>query len=205
MRSGHAILLALAFSCAGSCLLAQENILPLVARGSEIEIDPVVLRLLTSPDATFIKLLHDRSERKLLANLGIETDNNGLAVDRFQRKALVFRREYEVGGERRHVLVYDPCLHSWPGCQPETIIVCDAFYRPLDWKEVGGSPMFQSAALDTSAGSGPVLLITRRHRHTNSNPERGIYRFSLANDQIKAAPKTEWLYKDDAERAHYAQ
>ena len=205
MRSISAMVLTIALSGVAVGVVADDNDPPADARDVQIQIDPVLLRLLTSPDAILIKVLHERSEEKLLTNLGITTDQNGIASGRFQKKTLAFHKEYKLSDKRRHVFVYDPSLHSWPGTQPETIIICDASYRPLDWKEVGGSPMFERAALESSADTGPVLLITRRHRHTIPNPKRGIYRFSLNNHTIRAIPDIEWLYTNDAERAQYAR
>ena len=205
MRSISAMVLTIALSSVAVGVVADDNDPPADARDVQIQIDPVLLRLLTSPDAILIKVLHERSEEKLLTNLGITTDQRRIAIGRFQKKTLAFHKEYKLGDKRRHVFVYDPSLHSWPGTQPETIIICDASYRPLDWKEVGGSPMFERAALESSADTGPVLHITRRHRHTIPNPQRGIYRFLLKNDTIKAILDIEWLYTNDAERAQYAR
>ena len=102
------------------------------------------------------------------------------------------------------VFVYDHWLHSWPGFQPQTIVICDAFYKLLDWKEVGGSPILEKTTLvDLDTGS-PIVWLTCKHRHTIPNPERGIYKVSLAGDKI--GPLTvEWVYKDDAERAQYEE
>jgi hypothetical protein len=199
------MILLIAFCSAGSGPIAGERAPDAIAPVTPIQIDPVLFRFLTSPDAMLIKILHVRSERKLLANLGITPDQNGLAFGQFQKKKLVFHRTYELRGEHRHVFVYDPCLHMWPGTQPETIVICDASYRPLNWKEVGGSPMFENATLDVTTGTAPVLLLTRRHRHTIPDPKRGIYGFSIGDDKIEPLPEVKWLYEDDAERAQYDQ
>ena len=190
------------FSAHGRAL-ATEGVPEAEALDIQIELDPVLDRLLRSPDAVLIKVLHDRPEKALLANLGIKTDRNGVAIGRFQRKKLVFHRAYEVRGEHRHVFVYDPGIHSWPGTQPQTIVICDAAYRPLNWKEVGGSPVFETATLTVESDNIPVLRITRQHRHTIPNPKRGIYSFSLSNDSIERLADVEWLYENEEERARY--
>lgn len=198
------ILFAIAFS-SGASVVADDDVLPAEIRDVQIQLDPQILRSLSSPSVALIKALHDRRERDLLTNLGITTDATGKANGQFQKKRLAFHRKYRLGDGIRHVFVFDPVLHSWPGTQPETIVITDALHRVLDWKEVGGSPMFGGAAFEHAENAGPVLLITREHRHTIPNPKRGIYRFSLKNDTITPSPEIEWLYKDEAERAQYVR
>jgi hypothetical protein len=208
MRAIPIILFAVAFSSIGVGVVADDSRLPVKtpkAPDAQLQLDPLLLHLLVSPDAVLIKALHEQNETDLLTNLGITTDQEGMATGPRQKKTFAFRGEYKLGDKHRHVFVYNPSLRRWPGTQPETIIICDASYRVLDWKEVGGIPMFELAALDLSEDTGPVLLITRQHRHTIPNPKRGVYRFSLNNDRITALPDVEWLYKDDAERTRYAR
>lgn len=165
--------------------------------------DPVLLRQLESLDALLIKYLHDHSCSKLLKNLGIETDENGLAVGRIHRKNLVFRSRYRTrNGISRIVLVYDPALHKWPGFQPQTIVIADSTYRLITWKEVGGSPMLQRAEVTVDETKSPTLILTSEHRHTIPNPKLGKYRYLLGNDQIKSAG-IEWIYAREAERKLY--
>lgn len=168
-----------------------------------IQIDPVLFRSLSAPDALFVKGLHDRSDEELLKHLGITTNRNGMAVGQFQRKRVVFHGAYKLDGKPRHVLVYNPTLRAWPGSQPETVVICDATWRPLHWAEVGGSPIFEKAALNLDDPQAPVLLLTRKHRHVVPNPERGTYSYSLAGDKVALRPEIEWLYKNDAQRAFY--
>lgn len=198
------ILFAITLS-SGMCVVADDDAFPAEIPDVPIQLDPQILRSLSSPSVALIKALHDRRESQLLTNLGITTDATGKANGQFQKKRLAFHREYRLGDAIRHVFVFDPVLHSWPGTQPETIIITDALHRVLDWKEVGGSPMFAGAAMEHAENVGPVLLITREHRHTIPNPNRGIYRFSLKDDTIAPSPEIEWLYKDEAERAQYAR
>ena len=198
------IVLAIAFSN-GTCVVADDDALPPKILDVEIQLNPQLLRSLSSPSVALIKALHDQRESDLLRNLGIATDPTRKADGRFQKKRLAFHRIYRLGDGIRNVFVFDPVVHSWPGTQPETIVITDAAHRVLGWKEVGGSPMFAGAAFEDADDTGPVLLITREHRHTIPNPKRGIYRFSLNNDTITPNPEIEWLYKDDAERAQYAR
>ncbi len=194
------ILLAIAFS-SGTCVVADDAEIP----GTQIQLDPQLIRSLSSPNVALIKALHDQRERDLLTNLGITTDPTRKANGQFQKKRLAFHQKYRLRTDIRQVFVFDPVLHSWPGTQPETIVITDVSHRVLDWKEIGGSPMFAGAAFEHAEDTGPVLLITREHRHTIPNPKRGIYRFTLNNDTIAPSPEIEWLYKDEAERAQYAR
>jgi hypothetical protein len=205
MRYVFALLFTVALSGAAKAVVADEKDARVEAPELQVEMDRALLHLLTSPDGFFIRALHENSEEELLSNLGITTDQNGVPIGRFPRKALVFHKAYKSGAKRRHVFIYDPCRHSWPGTQPETIVITDPSHCVLDWKEVGGSPMFVAAAFQHLEDAGPVLSITRQHRHTIPNPKRGIYRFRLKNDTITPSPKIEWLYKDEAERTQYAR
>lgn len=205
MRYVTALLFTIALSGAAKAVVADDKDSRVQTSELQVEVDRGLLHLLTSPDGFFIKALHEESEDELLSNLGITTDRDGMPIGRFQRKTLAFHKAYKLSGKCRHVFVYDPCLHSWPGTQPETIVITDASHRVLDWKEVGGSPMFVGAALEHAEDARPFLLITREHRHTIPNPKRGIYRFSLQNDMITPSPEVEWLYKDEAERAQFAR
>jgi hypothetical protein len=196
------IVLAIAF-LSGTCVVADDDALTPKIRDVEIQLDPQFLRSLSSPSVALVKALHDQHESDLLRNLGISTDPTREANGRLQKKRLAFHRKYRLGDGIRHVFVFDPVLHRWPGTQPETIVITDAAHRVLGWKEVGGSPIFAGAAFEDADDTGPVLLITREHRHTIPNPNRGIYRFSLKNDTITPSPEIEWLYKDEAERTQY--
>jgi hypothetical protein len=198
------ILFAIAFS-SGTCVVADDDALPAEMQDDDIQLDPQILRSLSSASVALIKALHDQRERDLLTNLGIATDPTGKANGEFQKKRLACHQKYRLGDDIRHVFVFDPVLHSWPGTQPETVVITDASHRVLDWKEIGGSPIFVGAAFEHAQDAGPVLLITREHRHTIPNPKRGIYRISLNNDTITPCPEIEWLYKDEAERAQYSR
>lgn len=174
-----------------------------VKMAAPVRSDVDVIRALNLPDAAFIKAWHNQSETKLLANLGVVTDKNGLITNEFRKKILAFHHVYKAQGKRRHVFVYDSWVHSFPGFQPETIIICDASYAVLDWKEVGGGPMLEHVAFEETGANEQILRLTRNHRHTVPNPQRGIYGFSLAEDKITALPNVEWLYRDDAEKSRY--
>ncbi len=197
------ILLAIAVSH-GTRVVADDEALAADMPGVPIPLDPQMLRLLSSPGVNLIQALHDQSAKELLTNLGIPTDRKEEVNKPFQKKIPAFHQQFKLGNQIRHVFVFDPVFHSWPGIQPETIVITDASYGVLDWKEVGGSPVFAGAGFEYTDDAEPVLLITREHRHTISNPRRGIYRFSLNNDTITPSPEIEWLYKDEAERARYA-
>ena len=110
-------------------------------------------------------------------------------------KQLVFHSRYSLSDRSsRIVFVYDPGLKSWPGSQPETVVIADARYRLLAWEEVGGSPQFNSAALNFGNNGNPILSLTRRHRFRAGG--RGTYGFSLDNDQINPVGDVVWN-KDD--------
>jgi hypothetical protein len=198
------IVLAIAFS-SGTRVVADDDALPPKIRDGEIHLDPQLLRSLSSPSVALINALHDQLESDLLTNLGIATDPTGKANGQIRKKTLAFHEKYRLGDDIRHVFVFNPVLHRWPGTQPETVVITDASHRVLDWKEIGGSPMFVGAAFEHAQDAGSVLLITREHRHTIPNPKRGIYRISLNNDTIRPCPEIEWLYKDEAERAQYSR
>lgn len=187
----------------GASLQAEDTIPNTDQPNLTIQLDTSLLRLVTKPDARFINVLRDRSEVDILKNLGISTNRDDGATDRHQKKRLVFHHLYRVGDEYRHVFVYDMWIHSFPGYQPETIVICNASYAPLAWKEVGGGTIFKEATFRQSDPEGPTLRLTRLHRHTIPNPERGIYAFSLAGDAIKPRPEVDWVYESDEERAKY--
>ena len=170
----------------------------------EPSLDPVLLKQLVTQDALLIQYLHIHSCSELLKNLGIKTDNKGLAVGRFQRKKLAFQSRYTTkNGQCRIVFVYDPTLHIWPGSQPETIVISDSTYRLIAWKEVGGSPMFEQGQLTFDDSKAPTLILTCRHRHTFTHPKVGRYRFLLSNDVIKEAKEVEWIYSSEEAQAEY--
>lgn len=171
----------------------------------QILLDPILVRLLENKDASLIDGLREGRQPDLLKNLGIGKGQAGIQNAQHQRKSLVYHQEYNVGNKLRHVFVYSPNFRSWPGLQPETIVITNGSYRPLDWKEVGGSPMFERASLEEAKGGEPVLRIIRNHRHEFLNPKQGVYRFSLKDDTVTPTSDVEWLYRDDAERAEYAR
>ncbi len=190
------------------CLILGQVLFPPPALADEpwtdVRLDPVFARFLRAQDALLVKYLHDHSCSELLDNLAIKTDANGLDVTLFPRKKLAFHSRYKTrAGKPRFVLVYDPIMHSWPGTQPETIVITDSGYRLLEWKAVGGSPMFQSAELRYDKAGNPVLALTRTHRHPFTDPTRGNYRFLLADDQIRRVPEVEWIYASQEVRDRY--
>ncbi|QDU31261.1 hypothetical protein ETAA8_64140 [Anatilimnocola aggregata] len=112
----------------------------------------------------------------------------------------VFYGQYQLGMESRQLLVYEPLKVSWPGSQPQTIIICDDDFRPLAWNEDGGSPVFISAELEFGEKDEPVLAITRTHRQSHHGARHGRYRFKLADDKIQPVGEIEWQF-DDPRRA----
>jgi hypothetical protein len=91
------ILFAIAFSKIGAGVVADDNGVPAKVPDVQIQLDPLLLHLLASPDAVLIKVLHEQREKDLLTNLGIMTDQHGMATDRWQKKTVAFHREYEFG------------------------------------------------------------------------------------------------------------
>lgn len=123
MRTIPLILFAIAFSSIGAGVGADDNGRPAKAPDIQIQLDPLPLPLLRSPDAVLLKVLREQREMDLLTNLGIVTDRHGMATGRWRKRTLAFHQEYKLGNKRRHVFVYDPSVHMWPGTQPETIII----------------------------------------------------------------------------------
>ena len=156
------------------------------------------------PDARLIEHLRahpgDRSCRQLLSNLSGPVASRGFA------KRVKFHARYRTPtGENRMVFVFDPVVRTWPGWQPETIVITDTQCRPVAWREVGGGPMFQEAELGQDKARAPVLILTRRHRHTYRHPAIGKYRFSLSEDGLRDIPMVEWVYANDRQRDVYEQ
>lgn len=176
---------------------AEEN-------GERRPFDVAAFEPLTEAHARLIQRLHDDTQTELLRKLGVETDKEERWVKRFGEKTPVFYARYKTKtGDSRVALVYDAALHRWPGTQPQTIVLADDQYRLIAWKEVGGTPFFESARLTTVDPRGPVLVITRRHRHVMENPERGDYRVLLVDDRIQELPEVEWIYASQAERERF--
>ena len=134
----------------------------------------------------------DSNCMQLLENLGVDNTNRGL-------KTIAFRGRYETqGGASRFVFVFRRPIISWPGLQPETVVVTDLEHRLITWKEVGGSPAFLAAVIDAPSNRPPLLKITRLHR---PGFLRGTHVFSLRDDRIVAMDDVHWeptdLYQRD--------
>lgn len=161
----------------------------------------VVIR---DPSTRLIDGLLKQDAADLLDNLGVDSEWSRDVGSALSRKTLVFHSTYRtIGGEPRRVFLYDCAVHSWPGTQPVTIVLTDGDYRLIAWREVGGSPALVETKLVKSVPGRPVLVLTFRFRHTSTHPERGVYRLSLAGDQIPELPAAEWIYSSDEQLAFY--
>jgi hypothetical protein len=125
----------------------------------------------------------------LLTNLGVsESAESGEYL--LQHKMLAFQSSYKgSGGKRRIVFVYENLFKSWPGSQPETIVITDAQYRLLAWEEVGGTAMLRVTTLSSDKNGRPTLLFDKSH----SDAHRiGRYTVSLDNDRIAQVGGVKW-------------
>ena len=140
----------------------------------------------------------DASASELLKNLrgGAERDAaKASMLDRLvKRKRLVWKSSpVSIGGRTCRVLLFDTLTKSWPGSQPQTVVLTDEEYDLLAWRELGGSPVYQSARLEKRGGS-TVLAVTCSHRRG----PRGTYRYSLSLGGISRVGDIEWDEGDEA-------
>jgi hypothetical protein len=115
----------------------------------------------------------------LLNNLGV--GKSGF----FDGKHLAFFSRYATAeNEHRIVLVYDPNAKGNGFANGETIVITDADFQMIAWKELDGSGhTFETAELGYSRTRKPILGLART-RIGLGGGWVGTYRFSLADDDI---------------------
>jgi hypothetical protein len=82
-----------------------------------------------------------------------------------------------IEGKPCRIFLFNPSFQSWPGLQPQTILITDAGGRVITWKEVGGEPSFRSCELEIVDGA-VYLDITCDERHSRT-PGKYAYRLTL--------------------------
>jgi hypothetical protein len=114
--------------------------------------------------------------KSLLKNIGSRLDDD--PVSRLSRKHLAWKSGVQtVEGSPCRIFHFDPELQSWPGSQPQTIVLTDAAGKVITWKEVGGEPMFVSCEIETR--NGEVLLIVTCDERRRDSPGKYTYRLTL--------------------------
>ena len=93
-------------------------------------------------------------------------------------KSLVWNSGVQpIEGKPCRIFLFNPSFQSWPGLQPQTILITDAGGRVITWKEVGGEPSFRSCELEIVDGA-VYLDITCDERHSRT-PGKYAYRLTL--------------------------
>ena len=138
----------------------------------------------------------DASASSLLENLGMNSDRQGSGRQKYLAWSA---QDVWVGGQRSLVFLFDPMNRSWPGLQPQTIVVVDEDFDLRYWTEVGGEPLFSSAKLEAKDDKA-VLAITCRHRRRPRPNNIGIHRYLLSPSGLQRIGEVEWI-RQDAERA----
>lgn len=152
------------------------------------------LRQPDPPDALLMQYLEQNYKtnadcNRLLENIcPIKETKRGIYRSHQKRLHSYFRYS-SWGGPRRFVFIYNPLFGSWPGRQPVTIVITDSDYMPLDWQEVGGSPMLTYTDFKYSANRFPTLLLVMGHRTGGI----GAYSYSLIADRITAQGDVQWV------------
>lgn len=169
-----------------------------------IELDAKVLAAVEKFDSTFLESLSTlaktgKSAKALEINLGLLRPDGTRPA--FGKHLLVFHQTYRRNELNRCVFIYERAFKSFPGLNPQTIVICDGDLRLLHWKEVGDGSMFRKAELKTSDDGSPCLVITRRHRHSNQvgtqSTDVARYLCSLADDKVKESAEIEWVLMDE--------
>lgn len=111
-------------------------------------------------------------------------------------KMLAYKSDpVSIGGRACRVFLFDPLFKGGPGPRPQTVVVTDDEHGLLTWKEVGGSPVYESARLE-KRGDAAVLAVTCRHEHG----PRGTYRYALSLEGITRSGDIEWHREDEGGR-----
>lgn len=180
-----------------SALLLESHSDPQPVRHQPVDEKILIRRLLSQSK---------RSERcrLLIHRLGIEQLKDMRGLDTYDElmddeswnwrfKTMVFQSPFRaVSGRRCIAFVFDQQVHSWPGSQPQTIIITDSQCRLLTWKEVGGSPMFCHAWMEVVGNDPTTLTIACNHRFLRGF---GVYRYVVEPSGVRRLGDVEWIDK----------
>ena len=130
--------------------------------------------------------LHEQLKAELLGSFATSPSR---MITNLEYKNLVFHAVCtDKLGRSSHIAVFAPMFFTWPGSQPQTVVITDDKLRVTHWEEVGGSPWFVSANLRIETNH-LILRVKCDHRSSHY----GTYRYKLSLSDVEPVGDVEWI------------